>query len=72
MSARFVTQVEKDYYKAFKESSLVWDMYTYEDGYEKLLRGAIKNNKALTREDFVLLYGEKDVKYLEDLAEATQ
>ena len=70
MSARFLTQVEKDYYEAFKEGSLVWDMYTYDKRYEKLLRSAIKNNKALKREDFVLLYGEKDVKYLEDLATA--
>ncbi len=68
MSARFVTQVEKDYYESFKESSLVWDMFTHEDGYEKLLKSAIKNNKALTRDDFVLLYGEKNVKLLERLA----
>lgn len=67
---RFLTQVEKDYYKSFKESSLVWDMFTYEDAYEPLLKSAIKNNKALIREDFVLLYGEKNVKYLEDLAAA--
>lgn len=70
MSGRFLTQVEKDYYEAFKKGSLVWNMFTYDAGYEKLLRSAIKNNKALKREDFVLLYGEEQVKYLEDLADA--
>jgi len=67
---RFFSKYELEYEESFDNSGYVLDMFTYEDGYEKLLKKAIKEKKALTREDFISLYGLEGVELLESLAHA--
>jgi len=67
MSARFITELEKEYYTKFKESRLISIMFSYEKEYNSLLKRAIKEGVPLTRDDFVEIYGEEVVSYLESL-----
>jgi len=67
MSARFITELEKEYYTKFKESRLISIMFSYEKEYSNLLKRAIKEGVPLTRDDFVEIYGEEVVSYLESL-----
>jgi len=65
---RFFSKEELIYQKTFNNGSYVMDMFTYKKDYIKLLKKAIKKNKALTQDDFISIYGKKNVKYLEELA----
>jgi len=68
MSARFITELEKEYYAKFKKSRLISIMFSYEKEYNKLLKKAIKEGVPLIRDDFVEIYGEEMVSYLGSLS----
>jgi len=67
---RFFSKEELAYEQTFDNSGYVLDMFSYEKGYMKLIKKAIREKKALTREDFIDLYGLKNVELLESLANA--
>jgi len=66
--ARIITQEELEYQKRFDNGGYVIRMFTYEEGYKKLLKRALKEDKPLTREDFLALYEEESLLYLEEMA----
>jgi len=69
MSARFITELEKEYYEKFKESRLISMMFSHQKGYERLLKKAIQEGKPLVKDDFIKLYGEDTVSYLKSIYE---
>jgi len=65
---RFITKEELEYQKRFDNGGYVIQMFTYEEGYKKLLKRALREDRPLTREDFLALYGEESLSYLEEMA----
>jgi len=66
---RFFSKYELEYEETFSNSGYVLDMFSHEDGYEKLLKKALKKNTPIKRDDFISLYGLKNVELLESLAD---
>jgi len=68
MSPRFITEIEKEYSRKFKESRLIWMMFSYDDWYDKLLKKAISSGVPLTRDDFLPYYNEETIVAIEEWA----
>jgi len=66
MSPRFITEIEKEYSRKFKESRLIWMMFSYDDWYDKLLKKAISSGVPLTRDDFLPYYNEETIVAIEE------
>ncbi len=65
---RFFSKEELEYEQTFDNGGYVLDMFSYEKGYMRLIKKAIREKKAITRADFESLYGKDNAEYLEYLA----